>query len=245
MRTCAQSSMALRSIRARSVAPVSGIPEPAALEARARRRYRGDDSLPRSAAENLARARARRSSGRVRQHRSSAWENPDSTKRVLALIGPQLFTITRADDLPRVLGIAQALAERHVRAGRVSKGSANHPAPGDALLEMPEGQVVTLTVENAKLFARGATEHVPERLTVSVAAPAEARVRLRIQADFAGEPQAEAAHAFWTRRRYHTLVAHPYASLFGSPGARHPRPSPASLSASQFGSKRPVSCGRA
>jgi hypothetical protein len=99
-----------------------------------------------------------------------------------------------------VLGIAQALAERQARAGRASKGGAT-PSASDALLEMPDGQVVTFTVENAKAFARGATEHVPERLTVSVAAPADERVRLRMTAEFAGEAQAEAAQGFWARLR--------------------------------------------
>jgi hypothetical protein len=160
-------------------------------------RYNGDETLPRQAAENLARVR-----GVTREWHTQgsipvvAWENPDSTERVLALIGPGLFTITRADDLPRVLGIAEALAQRSKRV---------RPASGaEALLEMGKGQVLTFTAENAKLFARGATEHVPDRLVVAVHAPAGEEMRLTAQAEFASEPQAEHALEFWDgmRQRY-------------------------------------------
>ena len=167
-------------------------------------RYIGDESLPRTAAENLARVRG------VTPEWSTqgtipvvAWENPDTTERVLALIGPGLFTITRADDLTRVLGIAQALAQR---SKRVRPESA-----AEALLEMGKGQVLTFTAENAKLFARGATEHVPDRLVVAAHAPANEQLKLTAQAEFATAQEADHALEFWDgmRKRYakSTLLA--------------------------------------
>ncbi|HKU39090.1 MAG TPA: hypothetical protein VJR89_13105 [Polyangiales bacterium] len=171
-------------------------------------RYVGDESLPRRAAENLARIKGTsvewRSQGNVPV---VSWENPDATERVLALIGPSLFSITRADDLPRVLGIARALAQRSKRA----RGD------GDALLEMGAGQVVSFTVENAKLFARGATEHVPERLVVAAHAPEHEMLRLTAQAEYATERDAEHAAEFWEnmRQRY---ARSPLLAVFGLRG---------------------------
>lgn len=161
-------------------------------------KYRGDEALPRNAAENLARAR-----GKTLEWQNSGtipvtnWENQDSTERVLALFGPSLFAITRADDLPRVLGIAQALAQRR----KPARGEAS---AAEALLAMGEGQLVTFTVENAKLFARGSTENIPDRLVIAANAPDGTKVRLTSQADFSTEAQAERANAFWEsmRQRY-------------------------------------------
>lgn len=151
--------------------------------------YRGDESVPRRAAENLARARGATLAWEQRGNVPvAAWHNLDRTERVLALLGPDAFAITRAEDLPRVLAIAQALAKRSGRRQRSS----------DALLAMERDQVVTFSVENAKLFARGATAHIPERLTVAVYTPQDGQVRVRLAGEFAGEAAALAASEFWS-----------------------------------------------
>jgi hypothetical protein len=71
--------------------------------------------------------------------------------------------------------------------------------------------VLTFTAENAKLFARGATEHVPDRLVVAAHAPHGEELRLTAQAEFATEQQADHAREFWDgmRERYarSTLLA--------------------------------------
>jgi hypothetical protein len=174
-------------------------------------KYRGDEALPRNAAENLARAR-----GKTLEWQTSGtipvtnWENQDSTERVLALFGPRLFAITRADDLPRVLGIAQALAQRR-------KPAHGEASAAEALLAMGEGQLVTFTVENAKLFARGATENIPDRLVIAASAPDRTKVRLTSQADFATEALAERANAFWESMRQRYLRS-PLLAMLGVSG---------------------------
>jgi hypothetical protein len=116
---------------------------------------------------------------------------------VLALFGPNLFAITRADDLPRVLGIAQALAQRR-------KPARPNASAADALLAMEPGELVTFTVENAKLFARGATEHVPDRLVIAAHTPDGTTMRVTSKADYATDVQAAHALEFWDgmRQRY-------------------------------------------
>jgi hypothetical protein len=174
-------------------------------------KYRGDEALPRNAAENLARAR-----GKALEWQTTGtipvtnWENQDSTERVLALFGPNLFAITRADDLPRVLGIAQALAQKR----KPARGEAS---AAEALLAMGEGQLVTFTVENAKLFARGATENIPDRLVIAANAPDGTTVRLTSQADFATEAQAERANTFWESMRQRYLRS-PLLAILGISG---------------------------
>jgi hypothetical protein len=174
-------------------------------------KYRGDEGLPRNAAENLARARGKA----LEWHTAGTipvtnWENQDSTERVLALFGPSLFAITRTDDLPRVLGIAQALAKRR----KTARGEAS---AAEALLAMGDGQLVTFTVENAKLFARGATENIPDRLVIAAHAPDGTKVRLTSQADFATEAQAERANAFWESMRQRYLRS-PLLAMLGVSG---------------------------
>jgi hypothetical protein len=174
-------------------------------------KYRGDEAVPRSAAEKLASARGKTLEWQTHGTIPVApWENPDSTERVLALFGSGLFAITRADDLPRVLGIGQALAQRR------KNTRPNQPA-AEALLEMGQGQLVTLTVENAKLFARGATANVPDRLVIVAHALQGETLQLTSEAEFPVEADAERALKFWDemRTRY---ARSPLVALLGVSG---------------------------
>jgi hypothetical protein len=175
-------------------------------------KYHGDEALPRGAAENLARERGKPLEWQMTGTIPVAnWENQDSTERVLALFGPNLFAITRSDDLPRVLGIAQALAQRR----KPSRGGEANAA--EALLAMEDGQLVTFTVENAKLFARGATENIPDRLVIAAYAPDGTTIRLTSQAEFATEAQAERANTFWESMRQRYLRS-PLLAMLGVSG---------------------------
>lgn len=177
-------------------------------------KYRGDPALPRTAAENLARARGKTVEWQTNGTIPVAnWENDDSTERVLALFGPSLFAITRPDDLARVIAIAQQLAmQRRFRPVQGKEASAT-----EALLAMEAGQLVTFTAENAKLFARGPTDNVPDRLVVAVYAPDGTTLRVTSQAAFATEVQAERASAFWESMRERYLRS-PLLAMLGVSG---------------------------
>jgi hypothetical protein len=114
------------------------------------------------------------------------WANEDETARVLALIGPHHFAITRPEDLPAVLAIGRVRAEE----------SGFSSTAADALLEMPEGSALTLTVEGARTYARGA--HAPERLELVVSERAGGGADVAIEARYETPEAADAAREYWT-----------------------------------------------
>ncbi|HEY2736640.1 MAG TPA: hypothetical protein VGI70_21720, partial [Polyangiales bacterium] len=110
-------------------------------------RYLGDENVPRAAVDSLARARGEAAAWRqIHGIPVAPWHSADATARVLALIGPRLFAITREEDLGRVLAVARSLARR------------KHLADADAtqaLVSMGERELLGLSVENARAFVRG------------------------------------------------------------------------------------------
>jgi hypothetical protein len=171
--------------------------------------YAGDDDLPRRAVANLAEARGVHASWRQRGAIAVApWANADDTPRMLALIGPQQFAITRPDDLPRVLAVARALAKRAQNTADPSETSA-----GDALLGLGPGETLAVSVEGAKLFARGNLQGVPERLRLSVL-QSDAGFDLRIEGNFPSAEAAEQARSYW-QRMVERYAHHPLVALIG------------------------------
>jgi hypothetical protein len=169
-------------------------------------RYLGDEALPRGAVESLARERGQ--SAPWRQQRGIAiapWLNADDTARVLALIGPGLFAITREQDLARVISVARSLAKRR-----------NDPAltdsAGQGLVSMAEHELLAVSVENAKSFVRGPrAQQAPDKLELSVRQREPEMIEVESHAQFASAEQSEQAQRFWSelRDRYanHALVA--------------------------------------
>ncbi len=172
-------------------------------------RYIGDEDVPRRAVARLAEARGTTASWRKKGGIAIApWENADATPRILALLGPSLFAITRVDDLPRILGVAKALAARNQKPG------AQPPDATDALLAMDTDEVVAFSVENAKSFVRGDHAHVPERLEISIRFATEETVEVRSKGVFDNSEEAQRALEFWsdTQKRF---ASHPLVALIG------------------------------
>jgi len=127
------------------------------------------------------------------------WPNEDETERVIALVGPQHFTITRPDDLARVMAVARARAEREAQ--RDAGPGAPAPPPGaEALLSMEGEAALTFEVEGARRFARGA-EGVPQRARAAVTQRGDGHVSMRIEGTFDSHDQAVEARDFWDRAR--------------------------------------------
>lgn len=168
-------------------------------------RYVGDEGVPRAAVERLAQRSGQAADWRQSHGIPTApWHNADATARVLALVGPSVFAITRPDDLPRVLAVARA-ARRRER----SDGDA-----ADALVSMADRELLNLGIENARSFVRGArTQIAPEQLSLSIREDAAASDRLELRATgrYPDEKQAETALQYWEslRDRYasHALIA--------------------------------------
>jgi hypothetical protein len=188
--------------------------------------YSGDDDLPRRVVASLAEAQGTQATWRKRGTIAVApWANADDTPRVLALIGPQQFAITRPDDLPRVLAVARALATRAADAAHAPETS---EADGDALLGLKEDQTLGVSVEGAKLFARGNIKGIPDRLELSVR-QTDTGLDVQIEGSYPDDDAARQARDYWKRvvERYahHPLVAlvgmrEPLANLVLEPDAQ-------------------------
>lgn len=179
-------------------------------------KYLGGEDVPRRAVAELARARGKTATWRTRGGISTAaWENDDVTPRVLALLAPTLFAITRPDDLPRIVGIARALAAR--RAPRTSDAGMTGD-PTEALLAMQDREVIAFAVENAKTFVRGRSDHVPERIEISIRFAADDRLEIQSRGIFLTAAEAKRANEFWddVRQRF---ARHPLVALSGMSGA--------------------------
>jgi hypothetical protein len=161
--------------------------------------YKGDADLPRRAVANLARARGVEAPWRKRGSIPIApWANEDDTPRVVALIGPQQFAITRPDDLPRVLAVARALAKRKPAQGAAA-GSDTEIS--DALLGLEDGEELALSVEGARAFARGNLKGVPERFDLSVQEAEQGDFAVRFEGHYEDPEAAEHALDYWSAMR--------------------------------------------
>jgi hypothetical protein len=163
-------------------------------------RYVGDETKVREAVARMAAARGE--PVRWRRERGfdvARWPNADVTERVIALVGPQAFTITRTEDLPRVLAVAR---ERRREAERLAR-AAGTPALDDAeaLLSMEEGVVLSFEVEGARAFVRGPTENMPVSARASVRELPTARVEIVAVGQFETAEQASTARDFWDHMR--------------------------------------------
>jgi hypothetical protein len=174
--------------------------------------HEGGASAARLAVERLALARGKPAPWQKRSGIAVApWENLDSTPRVIALIGPSQFAITRSEDLPRVLSIARDLAKRR-RSDARDRSDDAHDA--EALLAMNAGELLAFSVENAKAFVRGKTRGVPERASLSIAIQSDDAVLVRAEGVYASHEEAANAHAFWDDLR-HRYAKHPLVALSG------------------------------
>ncbi|MEY4510912.1 MAG: hypothetical protein RLZZ450_3034 [Pseudomonadota bacterium] len=171
-------------------------------------RYLGGEQVVRDAVQRLATSKGVAAEWRRQGNVQVApWANADQTERVIALVGPAHFTISRAEDLPRVLAIAAARAERSKKGAR--QPPQQHPA--DALLSMEDDEGMSLEVEGAAQFVRRGRRGIPERLRLSAIERAGERLDVLGTFTYVDAATAEDARDYWLglRDRYasNTLVA--------------------------------------
>jgi hypothetical protein len=167
-------------------------------------KYTGDDSVPNAAVARLAEQKGTSATWRSQRGIPTApWHNADETARVVALLAPGLFAITRPDDLARVLAVARA-----------TRAQAANVDAGETLVQMSERELINVAVENARSFVRGGRAQIaPDQLVVSVREQAEdpQALQLSAAAHYPDADQAERALSYWEqlRARYasHPLVA--------------------------------------
>jgi hypothetical protein len=180
--------------------------------------YVGDAELPRAAVANLATARGREAPWSKRGGIAVApWLNEDETQRVVALIGPHQFAITRPDDLPRVLLVARALAARRkaeAKAKTEPSEAETAADQGDALLALGEHESFAVSIEGARMFARGNTRGVPERLELAVSLDENGEYAVEASGFFESSAAAERAREYWQTVR-DQFESHPLVGLIG------------------------------
>jgi hypothetical protein len=160
-------------------------------------RYVGGRAVVEGAVRNLAEARGVEANWRSKRGIALApWANADSTARVIALVGPAHFTISREEDLERVLAIAAARALK----GR-GKSAAPQGSVADALLAMEENEGLSLEVEGVEQFVRRARAGIPLRLRLSAQQRDEANLTLRGLLAYADPDAASQALDYWQRTR--------------------------------------------
>lgn len=140
-------------------------------------KHRRGPGFTRDSVQKLARSRGKS----VRWQRrfgvpTAAWYNRDETRRTIAVLSSSHFSITRRQDLPRVLALMKAREDRNAE----QEGLVAATGP-DALLSMGPEEAISLEIEGVHRFVIGNVKHVPTRLRVAVreTGPDEATVVAR------------------------------------------------------------------
>ena len=158
-------------------------------------KHRRDESFARNSVTRLARSRGKS----VRWQRkygvpTAQWHNRDSTARTIALLDAQHFSISRRQDLQRVLALAKARELQDAK--REGLVTARGP---EALLSMGPSEALSLEVEGVHRFVLGNVEQVPVRLRVAVSETGPNEATVHALATYASAEEAKAAAAYWER----------------------------------------------
>jgi hypothetical protein len=152
-------------------------------------RVKGGARVIERAVQTLAAERAQEASFADGHGLSAApWHSRGPTRRVVAQLGGDQVLIARPSDLPRVKGVAAALAARHE--GQQGMERAQGPA---ALLSMQEDEAVALSVEGARLLLPAGAGFLPLGLRLALHHIDEHYARLRIFGVYESAAAARAA----------------------------------------------------
>ena len=158
-------------------------------------RYQGGRAVVDGAVNSLAAARGVEAHWQnKRGFPVATWANADSTPRVIALVGPAHFTISREEDLERVLAVAAARA----RKGRMKGPPAGEIA--DGLLAMEENEGLSLEVEGVEQFVRLGQRGIPLRLRAAAIQQDQTTLLLRSTFAYADDSAAADGLDYWKRR---------------------------------------------
>ena len=158
-------------------------------------RHRRDDGFARKRVKRLARSRGKGVRWQQRYGVPTApWYNLDRTPRTIALLSAQHFSITRRQDLERVLAMAKA--RELLDAKKEGLVAARGP---DALLSMGPEEAISLEVEGVHRFIVGSIKHVPVRLRLAVRETGADEATVRVLATYASKGEASDASIYWKK----------------------------------------------
>ena len=158
-------------------------------------RHRRDESFAKRSVKMLARSRGKGVRWQRRYGVSTApWHNLDRTPRTIALLSAHHFSITRRQDLERVLAMMKARELRDAEdEGLVA---ARGPA---ALLSMGPDEAISLEVEGVHRFIIGSVKHVPLRVRVAVRETGADEATVSVLATYASATVAREASVYWKK----------------------------------------------
>jgi hypothetical protein len=158
-------------------------------------RHRRDGSFARTSVKRLARSRGKTVRWKRRYGVATApWHNRDQTPRTIALLSPHHFSITRRQDLQRLLAMTRARELRDPK----KEGLVAARGP-DALLSMGPEEAISLEVEGVHRFVIGSVKHVPVRLRVAVRETGPDEATVTALATYASATDARDALVYWKK----------------------------------------------
>ena len=158
-------------------------------------KHRRDATFARGSVKRLARARGKSVRWKSRYGVPTApWLNQDQTPRTIALLSPHHFSITRRQDLQRVLALAKAREDRDAH----QEGLLSAHGP-DALLSMGVGEALALEVEGVHRFVVGSIKNVPARLRVAVRETGPDEATVSVLATYPTPLAAREAASYWKK----------------------------------------------
>jgi hypothetical protein len=158
-------------------------------------RHPHDASFVRKSVKRLARSRGKRVRWRQRFGVATApWHNLDRTPRTIALLSAHHFSITRRQDLERILAMTKVRELRD--ADEEGLVAARGP---DALLSMGPEEAISLEVEGVHRFVIGNIRHIPMRLRLAVRETGPDEATVTVLATYPSEDIARAASAYWKK----------------------------------------------
>ncbi len=158
-------------------------------------RHRRGEAFARKSVKRLARSRGKS----LRWQRrfgvpTAAWHNLDQTPRTIALLSSKHFSISRRQDLARVLAMAKARELRDA----TKEGLVDVSGP-DALLSMGPEEAISLEVEGVHRFVIGSVRHVPIRLRLAVRETGADEATVSVLATYGSDELARDASAYWKK----------------------------------------------
>ena len=158
-------------------------------------RHHREPGFARESVKRLARARGKKVRWQRRHGVPTApWHNLDRTPRTIALLSSRHFSITRRQDLERVLALMRSRELRDAKKeGLVAARGA------DALLSMGPDEAISLEVEGVHRFVVGNVKHVPTRLRVAVRETGPDEATVKVLATYDSEADARDAAVYWKK----------------------------------------------
>ncbi len=123
--------------------------------------------------------------------RTAPWHDDETAEHIVAIWDDKHFSITRPDDLPRLMAVAGALTKANAEQESVGPTSLAR-----TLMEMAQSEAIRVDVEGARRFARAEGHVVPKSLHLSVL-EVESGAQLSARATFDSVSQAQRGLSYW------------------------------------------------